>query len=83
MKRNTLSFIIYSQTVYKRLFGRIFFMYSLVHNVAHFVGGPNWSDCSFSPVFLAKGMVREAREFGETLKEHVNMTHRRFYEDSV
>jgi hypothetical protein len=30
-----------------------------------------------------KRMVREARDFGETLQEQVNMTHRHFYEDSV
>jgi hypothetical protein len=58
-------------------------MYSLGQHVDHFVGGPKRLYYSFSPVFLAKRMVREERDFGETLQEQVNMTHRHFYEDSV
>jgi hypothetical protein len=56
-------------------------MYNLRLNVAHFVGGPKRPYYSFSPVFLANGMVREARDSGETLQEHVKMTHRYFYAD--
>ena len=49
--------------------------------VVHFVGGPKRPYYSFSPVFLANGMVREARDSGENLQEHVKMTHRYFYAD--
>ena len=56
-------------------------MYNLKLNVVHFVGWPIRPYYSFSPVFLANGMVREAIDSGETLQEHVKMTHRYFYSD--
>lgn len=49
---------------------------SRVRNVSDVSDGASClsPECGFSPAFLANGEVREARDAGKTLQEHVKMT---------